>query len=75
MKDVEDLLNMHAKMHKMIGTMGKRGLFSGGGMGALQTLMSGGLSGLASERTSFGSKKAGTKAQKPNKRDKKKRRK
>ena len=72
MKDLEDLLNMHSQMHKMIGKMGKQGMFSGGGVKAMQSLMSGGLPSVASERTSYGSKKAGTKAQKSNKRDNKK---
>lgn len=73
-KHVADLLKQFGEMRKMVGKMGKRGLFGGGGIGALNELMSGGLPGMmGGGSAAFGSKKQGGKV--PQQKDKKRRKK
>ncbi len=77
-REVGDLLKQFGEMRKITGRMGRLGLFGGAGQQALEALSPGALSSLATGRSLFGSKKAGSKAQqkkKDRKKDKKKRRK
>ncbi|MCD7896300.1 MAG: signal recognition particle protein [Planctomycetaceae bacterium] len=77
LKDVNDLLKQFTEMRKITGRMGRLGLFGGAGQQALESMSPGTLSSLASGRSLYGSKKAGSKAQqkkKEKKKDKKKKR-
>jgi signal recognition particle subunit SRP54 len=76
LNDVNALLKQFGEMKRMVDKMGRAGLFGGGGLGAMQGLLSGQVPGMGSgaARTIFGSKKAGTKAQRKKDRKKKRRR-
>ncbi|MCC8107936.1 MAG: hypothetical protein LIQ30_02585, partial [Planctomycetes bacterium] len=77
LKDVNYLLKQFTEMLKLTGRMGRLGLFGGAWQQDLESMSPGTLSSLASGRSLYGSKKAGSKAQqkkKEKKKDKKKKR-